>query len=466
MIICMIAVAVAIVTYLNAMRDELVYAKETQIALEVEDELRKIDVDISNSTSVVYATGNIMSKLRMDDNRSQLVYMLENILEESSVNYAVICDQNGKGFDMNNRDVDVSTESFFTELSADYANGGSGMVLPRDVQSSIAEIMIVYSAKFSGQTRGFLVAYLPVKAISEQLFREKYLADGQAIITLTGDILCSGGFETVPARSSSIWDKIPQSLSKDSVKLAISQKNVLMSEVPDYGHAIVVPLQSANGGCIVLISKGQMNAMVGRSMEPGYRFCAAMVLISVAFVLLVLLANLVADAIQKASGRKAAAEHETDIITGLLTGEETLKEIDSYTAEGADNKGMLFVIGTNITRDRINEKGSAQFNDQLREFARGLKSGFRSTDVIGRTGDSEFTVFLKGVGDEKDVRKQTDEMQLFLHDATSGSEVSDLEVNAGAVLFPNGGRNARDLIESGRRALTRARQQGAGRLSF
>jgi len=466
LVICAIAVAVAIVTYLNAIHDELVQAKETQIALEVGNELRKIDVDISNSTSVVYATGNIMSSFRMDDNRNRLVNMLEYILEESSVNYAVICDQNGKGFDMNNKDVDISKESYFAELSADYASGGAGMVMPGDAQSSIAEIMIVYSTKFSGQARGYLIAYLPVKAINERLFREKYLADGQAIITLTGDIVCSRGFEMLPSGSGSIWDKLPSSLSKDTVKLAISQKNVIMTEVPEYGHVIIVPLQSANGGSIVLISKEQMDIMVGKNMEPGYRFCAAMVLISLVFVILVLLANLIAETIQRAAEKKESAEHETDIITGLLTGEETIKEIDSYVTGGTDLKGMLFVIGTNITRDRIGEGGSAQVNDQLREFARQLKSGFRSTDVIGRTGDSEFTVFLKGIGDEKDVRKQCDEMQLFLHDATSASEANDLEVNAGAVLFPNGGKNARDLIDSGRRALTRARQQGTGRLSF
>lgn len=467
MLLSVIAVTVAIIMYLSAMYDELVEAKEQEIALEVGEELRQIDVEVSEATTIVYATGNIMNQFRMDDNRNQLVYMLENILKESESNYAFVCDQEGKGFDHNNRDVDISGEDYFEALSAEYANGGSGMLMPSDMQSASGEILLVYGTKFANLARGYLVTYLPVRTINEQLFREKYLSDGQAIVALSGNIIiCSKEFETTPERSNLIWDKLPPGLSKDAVKLAISQKNTLMTEVPGYGYAIVQPMYSANGGALVLINDSQMENMIGDGMAPGYRFCAEMVLISLAFIVLVILANIVGDRIEKAARLKASAEQETDIVTGLLTGEDTLKEIDSFAAEGSDQKGMLFVIGTNITHANTDEAGSSRVNDQLREFARLLKAGFRASDVIGRTGDGEFTVFLKGISDEKTVRKQTDEMQMFLHDVTLGSDGGDMEASAGAVLFPNGGRNARDLMESGRRALTRARQQGVGRLSF
>lgn len=466
LIVCVIATGVAIYLYQRAIYDSIVLAKEKEMALEVSVELRKIDVEISQAIAVVNTTGNIMTKLRMDDNRNQIVGMLENVLEECSATYALVCDQKGIGFDKNNKDVDISGEAYYEELVTEYSNGGVGMILPRNVQTTVGEVYLVYGAKFSNKGRGFLIASLPVRTLNEKLFRDEYISEKQAVITLSGEILCSKGFELVNARSNTIWEKLPAGVSKDSVKLAISQKNTYMSQVPDYGYIIVEPLDSAGGGAVVLITDEQMNRMVAREMTSGYMFMAAMVLISVAFALLVLVANVISDRIEKARRLEASEEKETDPVTGLLSEAETYREIDSYAAEGADKKGMLFVIGTNISVDKAMETPSGIDNDTIREFARVLRSGFRASDVVGRTGDGEFTVFLRGVHEEKDIRKQTDEMQMFLHDVTSESEEGKLVAHAGAVLFPDRGRNSREIMESGRRALERARQQGAGRLSF
>ena len=464
LIVCVIAVGIAIMSYEQSVYDELVEAKEKEIALAVSEELTRIDVDISRAEAVVSSTGNIMSRFRMDDNRNHLVHMLQNILEESSANYAIVCDQNGIGFDANDKDVDISHERYFQELSSEYANGGSGMILPPDGQNNLGEVLLVYGAKFSSMTRGYLIAYLPIRTLDEQLFKEKFASDSQAIIALSGEILCSRGFENVTSGSNIIWDKIPKGLTKEAVKMAISQKNIYMNEVPDYGYAVLVPLYSAGGGALVLVKDSQMQNMIGSQMVSGNSFALFMVLISIAFVILVLIASKLGDFFQKRMLEKKQSGQELDVVTGLLSGEQTMKDIDSYTTVGADSGGMLFVIGTNLTSSE--EDANVRGNDGLRDFARLLKSGFRSSDIIGRTGDGEFAVFLKGIREEKDIRKQTDEMQMFLHDVTSDSEGDGLTALAGAVLFPDGGHNARELMASARKALVRARQQGSGRLSF
>ena len=207
-----------------------------------------------------------------------------------------------------------------------------------------------------------------------------------------------------------------------------------------------------------------MQDMINGQMVSGNSFAITMVVISVLFVVLVFLANLLGDYTQKKILEKKASGQELDVVTGLLSGDQTMKDIDSYTSANPDSGGMLFVIGTNLASsgDEVNNRG----NDALRDFARVLKSGFRASDIIGRTGDGEFVVFLKGIREEKDIRKQTDEMQMFLHDAASDNEENGLTALAGAVLFPAGGHNARELLESGRKALARARQDGSGRLSF
>ena len=75
-------------------------------------------------------------------------------------------------------------------------------------------------------------------------------------------------------------------------------------------------------------------------------------------------------------------------------------------------------------------------------------------------------VFLKDIYDQKDIRKQTDEMQLFLHDTRFIDADKEITVNAGAAIYPDNGRNVPDVVIAAKKALGRSKVVGKGVLSF
>ncbi len=154
------------------------------------------------------------------------------------------------------------------------------------------------------------------------------------------------------------------------------------------------------------------------------------------------------------------------MLTNLLTFRSALNEIDDYIEGAEGRRGMLFVVGLELSGD-AGTNGAAEISpDRIKDFAGILSLSFRSTDIIGRTPDNEFLLFLKDIREEKDVRKQTDHMQMFLHDSRMMEGDAEITTNAGAAMCPDNGKNGRDLLSSARLALERAREEGAGRMSF
>ena len=77
-----------------------------------------------------------------------------------------------------------------------------------------------------------------------------------------------------------------------------------------------------------------------------------------------------------------------------------------------------------------------------------------------------FLVFLKDIYEQKDVRKHTDEMQLFLHDTRFFDDDKEVTVNAGAAFYPDNGKTVPDVLAAAEKALERSAAVGKGILSF
>ena len=110
--------------------------------------------------------------------------------------------------------------------------------------------------------------------------------------------------------------------------------------------------------------------------------------------------------------------------------------------------------------------GDAFADEKIKEFASTLYSRFRATDIVARFTNDRFMVFLKDIYDQKDVRKQADEMQMFLHDSRFIDADREVTVNAGAAIYPDNGRNVPDVVVSAEKALERSKTVGRGILSF
>ena len=467
LIIYYIVMAITLRTYWTYSYSRAVDAKENEIAFDVKSSLDNIDFSVETATARIVQIAEAFSLYTPTYNKNQITLLLKNMVEETELSYAVVCDLDGVGYDMDGHDVNIGEESYFDDITAEYSRGGVGMILPGEQAEMDSEIFIVSGLTYNNKEKGYLITKIPVIHVSDQLFKDKYIANRSDIVTINGDIISFGhgkkrsGDKGVTRQK--LWNDLPAGISKDTIKLSISQKNVYMSDIPDYGYVIVVPFKNMAGAVVTFITENEMMQMVDLSLQPlRYAFLWSIVS-SLLLVLMIYLANVVSNYIEKKKFEKSFAEAERDVVTGLMTRASATRAIDSYLNENSDKRGLLFVIGLNKSDD---DKEDIFTGERLKEFSRTLERGFRVTDILGRLSDNEFLVFLKDIHEEKDVRKQTDHMQMFLHDVKVTDGERELSANAGAALFPDSGKNASEILNAAESALIRSRKDGIGMLSF
>lgn len=464
------AVAVILNSYGKEVKKNAIEAKETQMAFAIQRELVDIEESTSKVASALSAASEAMPLFAIGYNHNQILRILKGIVESTDATGVMVCDLDGNGYDDTGKVVAISEEYYFNEISSEYARGGAGMVMPVDPNKERnTQALVVQAVSFERKNRGYLIASIPMFSMDDKLFHEKFLADKTAIITIDGDIIASYFTDVDESREKeilSMWQELPNGISKDTIKLAISQKSVYISEVEGYGYAIVVPLFTVSGGVVSLIKYDQMDKMI-QSELTGYRYFSTALVI--AFILLnglILLAHIIGDYIEDMRREKALRGIETDKLTGLISKNSVVKAIEDYINSAAAGKGLLFLVAfEGIGRIRA-ERGDTYADNMVREFARTLQKRFRATDIVGRLEYDQFVIFLKDVHEDKDVRKQRDEMQMFLYDIKGVDSDGEFSANAGGALFPESAKTAQDLIEAGKGALEKSRELGKGMLSF
>ena len=464
-----IVVVIILGVYKGIIYNRAAIAKLTEIALAVGEEVRDRDIELCEAISAVSMSGRAMSLYNIGYNDNQIKSLLNYLVDETELTDVLVCDAEGRGYDYLGKDISIGEKTYFPSIVSEYSKGGTGMVLPDgDESARNTACLMVTGVRFANRDSGYLVGSVPVETISDRLFREHYIMDKVAIVTINGNILVDGkgGRPDDFSESASFWEQLPPGISKETIKLSISQKNVYMGKVEDYGYVIVSPYCSAGGGAVVLIRESAMETMVKDSMDTYNSEAIRLIVASAFLIVLVIITYYLSDLIEKAMKKKKYAAHDLDELTGLLSKQSAIVEIKSYSEPGDNKKGLLFMLELGDFSETRDQKGEAFADEKIKEFANSLFGRYRATDVVARYSDDRFLVFLKGISDQKDIRKQTDEMQLFLHDSRFFDADREITVNAGAAVYPDNGRNAPDIINAAERALERSKSIGKGILSF
>lgn len=455
---------VVLAVYKKDYQKKTIKAKEAEIAIAIGDEVKEVDMSLQRALSYMGASSDALSFYAMEYNRNQVLAILKGIEKNTDIMSVVVCDQKGNGYNEQGNEVFVGNEGYFSEVQSEYSRGGSGMVLSGEVtEDNYTEAVLVSSVTFVKKEKGFMIAKIPIIPISEKLFIDRYLADRVSVVTLDGMMLTSTYREA--GKEKNFWDLLPVGISRDTLKLSISQKNTYMAEIPGYGYVLAIPMDVVSGGVIALITYNQMESMTKGEMGPFWSLAYRIMLASIALVIMIIVANILGNIILEKMRRKMLSKVEMDEVTGLLTRNSAEKEIYHYIENAEDGGGLMFLIGIEGVKLQTNIDKTVA-DARRKEFAKMLMGSFRASDILARVDDDRFLVFMKGINDEKNIRKQTDEMQMFLHDIDIHDAAANVMAYAGAALYPKNGRNVTELINAAESAYERSKGVGAGRLSF
>ena len=89
------------------------------------------------------------------------------------------------------------------------------------------------------------------------------------------------------------------------------------------------------------------------------------------------------------------------------------------------------------------------------------------TDIIGRTGGDEFTIFLKSLKDDSNTLSEAQKLIAFFKDFEAGEYVKySATASIGAAIFPADGKDFETLYKAADQALYKAKERGKNQLAF
>lgn len=319
-----------------------------------------------------------------------------------------------------------------------------------------------------------LLVYYPMERIKNMLrINSEFDSNAfAALIDLDGNIIETMGCQSGFLSGANFWANIPVEC-RDSVNVAKVQ---IMKQLPGRFKAaagdeertvIYAPLGISDW--IVVIGADQ--SFVDKKEKRYWQNAAAMAY----QILAAVFAGLLIFIIINISNKEKSKEHsrllnekaDTDLLTGLNNKLATERKIKEYIEQYPGSLAMMFVLDIDNFK-KINDTLGHAFGDEvLRGFGKSISSVFRVTDIIGRTGGDEFTIFLKFLKNDEDTVKEAEKLVNFFKDFTTGEYVKySATASIGAAVFPAHGSDFETLYKSADKALYKAKQRGKNQLAF
>lgn len=152
---------------------------------------------------------------------------------------------------------------------------------------------------------------------------------------------------------------------------------------------------------------------------------------------------------------------EKDALTGIYNRAETERQIKKYFEKNLNVMGALFMIDTDNFKQINDTEGHMIGDIVLTEMASGMKKIMRDSDVVGRIGGDEFTIFMKNISSVKDAEKKAEEL-LYIFRHLFQKEKSFLKVTCsiGIAIYPKDGTTFKEIYARADKALYQAKNMG------
>lgn len=165
---------------------------------------------------------------------------------------------------------------------------------------------------------------------------------------------------------------------------------------------------------------------------------------------------------EKRERDKLKFKAQRDSLTKLYNNDMTQSLIKSVIETStAQSRHIMFIIDIDDFK-LINDSCGHLFGDEtLREISRRIRSIFRSSDIIGRTGGDEFVVFLQDLDDEYSVRQKAAQLKsIFSAPVIKDNTQYKVTGSIGIALYPQDATEYYELFKKADEALYVCKRSG------
>lgn len=461
----------------------------------VADEVNKMLVDNAQR----YATRMNYELVKMSDAGKPIGYLMKGYISSnkrfmvemsealrySTDAYAVVYYANGdEGLLHDGTQVKLTQMSYFSrieEAMSDVGNDSSGDVAVRYIHVEKDELgtdkeAIIAIISVDGEIEGDkLLMYYPMEQLSKMFDLKEY--DGNCFFVIMnpeGEIMVKAGVSSNFLSKDNLWSAIKANPAYEErvIKAMVRMKSKAggsISAIVD-GEArtcVYVPIGINGWTAVVGINQEYVDAIRNREWKNTESMIFQLVAAVLVFFGLVMVINIFEKIKSGQENRKLEEKADTDLLTSLNNKLATERKIKEYIERNPSEQGLLFVLDIDNFK-KINDTLGHAFGDEvLRTLGHSIGAVFRTTDIIGRTGGDEFTIFLKHLSDEELLEKEAKKLCDFFKNFQVGEYVKyAATASIGAAVFPRDGKDFESLYKAADSALYVAKKRGKSQLAF
>lgn len=446
--------------------------KDTTDAMEREMEkiAEKYALRIMNDLQSITTSGEMIAQvIGQQEDAAVVQQLLMSIVNQTQIYAAFYCGEDGMAMDQDGETYNLETtghaESMEQLLEIEYDYMSDDGISGKEAVSIRIPIP-------EGEGNLFLLYPMDRMKSLMEMGREFNQEAFAVMADRRGNVYSYEEIGSNFVKNGNIWKNIDRQYINACTQLRVDMQNLSVGSISlaaggEKRMLVYAPMGVGDWCLVIGISQSYVDNRQGQELTK-MLFMMIQLLCAVALFFIFF-------AIRNAISKKRSAENsktleekaDTDLLTGLTNKLATERKIKEYIRDYPNSLAMMFVLDIDDFK-KINDTLGHAFGDEvLRTLGKHIGVNFRVTDIIGRTGGDEFTIFLKDLKEDANVLKEGQKLEKFFKDFQAGDYVKySPTASIGAAVFPTDAQDFDSLYKKADEALYKAKRRGKNQLAY
>lgn len=442
-----------------------------QVETETEEVTEKYALKVTNDFQSITTSGKTIAQiLSSEKDPAAIQLLLAALVDQTQIYEAVYCDEKGKVITQDGKTGDLNELNYqralepVSEVTYRYRQEDGGL-------SGEEAIVVIVPVSEAGDRLILLYSMERIKALTE--ITGEFDREAFAVVSdKDGNLFSYQEIESNFTKKGNIWKNIDKKYVNAGTQARVAMQNArtystALASEGEERTIIFTPIGVEGWNLVIGINQDYVDAKQNQAWTKTLVKLCWLLFLMVLFFIVFMISNAITRKRNAERSKTLQEKADTDLLTGLNNKLATERKIKEYIENFPNSMAMMFVLDIDNFKTINDTLGHAFGDEVLRTLGKHIGVNFRVTDIIGRSGGDEFTIFLKDLKEDANTLKEAQKLVKFFKDFQVGEYVKySPTASIGAAVFPADGKDFDALYKAADQALYKAKKRGKNQLAF
>lgn len=442
-----------------------------QVETETEEVTEKYALKVTNDFQSITTSGKTIAQiLSGEKDPAAIQLLLAALVDQTQIYEAVYCDEKGKVITQDGKTGDLNELNYqralepVSEVTYRYRQEDGGL-------SGEEAIVVIVPVSEAGDRLILLYSMERIKTLTE--ITGEFDKEAFAVVSdKDGNLFSYQEIESNFTKKGNIWKNIDKKYVNAGTQARVAMQNArtystALASEGEERTIIFTPIGVEGWNLVIGINQDYVDAKQNQAWTKTLVKLCWLLFLMVLFFIVFMISNAITRKRNAERSKTLQEKADTDLLTGLNNKLATERKIKEYIENFPNSMAMMFVLDIDNFKTINDTLGHAFGDEVLRTLGKHIGVNFRVTDIIGRSGGDEFTIFLKDLKEDANTLKEAQKLVKFFKDFQVGEYVKySPTASIGAAVFPADGKDFDALYKAADQALYKAKKRGKNQLAF